>query len=105
MGSVPPAKKESAHVALPAVRVSDWHPAMAVPLSVNDTVPPPSVGLTVAVNVTDWFCADGFTDEVTVTRPVEPTTFTAVAGLHGPNEDPNDALLNCGSCVAEDQEG
>ena len=47
---------------------TSWQSAISSPLSVNDTVPPSGVGLTVAVNVTSSPGADGFSDG---TSPVD----------------------------------
>ena len=52
--------------------------AMVTPLELKETVPLPSVGVTVAVNVTDWPKVDGLSDEAPNDVPVavrgEPAT-------------------------------
>src|SRR5437773_2095925 len=60
-------------------------PALSVPLpsvvapSLNVTVPVAEVGVTAAVNVTDWTNTDGLSDEATVV--VVPALLTAINGL------------------------
>src|ERR1700677_3141029 len=67
MASVPPLSAVVAQVAcqVPATWVRGWVPqfAMVTPLELKETDPLPSVGVTVAVKVTDWPNVDGLSDE------------------------------------------
>jgi hypothetical protein len=74
MESVPPLSAVVVQVAsqMLATWVRGWVPqlAMVTPLELKETVPLPSVGVTVAVKVTDWPNVDGLSDEAPNDVPV-----------------------------------
>jgi hypothetical protein len=77
MLSLPAGRVAVVHVAAPLLTVTDAHPTIELPLSVNATVPVGVIGdcgVIVAVNVTVWLTDEGETEDSTLVLLLALTT-------------------------------